>query len=278
MLEEYHGKLLFMWQKNRFFSASFCVTDHALTTCESCKTLFDNVYESDVESYDNERRSFLDSFPNLKENDYILEYLDKTHNEKIREIEKITNESDDNEDTTPEEPVVRDYHEVGPFTGEYLVYKIDGVRGRHIDVYEDKAVFTTRLTIGSLITHNATDGEKTIYYSDCIGIQYKPSRFTIGYLQLETASSSGNNKGNNFFDENSFTFDTSVISNEKMDEVANYVKGRIDEIKRGASKSTGNASGSFSAADELIKYKQLLDMGAITQDEFDAKKKQLLGL
>lgn len=33
-----------------------------------------------------------------------------------------------------------------------------------------------------------------------------------------------------------------------------------------------------SAADELLKFKQLLDMGAITQDEFDAKKKQLLGL
>lgn len=33
-----------------------------------------------------------------------------------------------------------------------------------------------------------------------------------------------------------------------------------------------------SAADELIKYKQLLDMGAISQDEFDAKKAELLGL
>ena len=29
---------------------------------------------------------------------------------------------------------------------------------------------------------------------------------------------------------------------------------------------------------ELQKYKQLLDSGVITQEEFDAKKKQLLGL
>lgn len=36
----------------------------------------------------------------------------------------------------------------------------------------------------------------------------------------------------------------------------------------------GNASG----AEELLKWKQLLDEGAITQQEFDAKKKQLLGL
>ena len=33
-----------------------------------------------------------------------------------------------------------------------------------------------------------------------------------------------------------------------------------------------------SSADELKKFKDLLDSGAITQEEFDAKKKQLLGL
>ena len=33
-----------------------------------------------------------------------------------------------------------------------------------------------------------------------------------------------------------------------------------------------------SSADELKKYKDLLDNGVITQEEFDAKKKQLLGL
>lgn len=33
-----------------------------------------------------------------------------------------------------------------------------------------------------------------------------------------------------------------------------------------------------SVADEILKFKQLLDMGALTQEEFDAKKKELLGL
>lgn len=33
-----------------------------------------------------------------------------------------------------------------------------------------------------------------------------------------------------------------------------------------------------SAADEILKFKQLLDSGIITQEEFDTKKKQLLGL
>lgn len=34
----------------------------------------------------------------------------------------------------------------------------------------------------------------------------------------------------------------------------------------------------FSTADEILKFKQLLDAGVLTQEEFDAKKKQLLGL
>lgn len=33
-----------------------------------------------------------------------------------------------------------------------------------------------------------------------------------------------------------------------------------------------------SSADEIRKYKELLDSGVVTQEEFDAKKKQLLGL
>ena len=34
----------------------------------------------------------------------------------------------------------------------------------------------------------------------------------------------------------------------------------------------------ISSADEIKKYKELLDSGIITQEEFDLKKKQLLGL
>lgn len=49
----------------------------------------------------------------------------------------------------------------------------------------------------------------------------------------------------------------------------------LDEVK---SKSVSGAAIQNSPADEIIKYKQLLDAGAITQEEFEAKKKQLLNL
>lgn len=157
------------------------------------------------------------------------------------------------------------------------VYSIDGIRGRHIDIYENKCMIKTKVTIGSLITSNATDGEKTIYYRDCIGIQFKPSKLAIGYLQFETASGMMNNKGSNFFGENTFTFDQTVISNQKMEEVANYVRSRIDKIKSADDKPPTIVN-SVSPAEEILKMKELLDLGIISQEEFDLKKKQLLGL
>ena len=51
------------------------------------------------------------------------------------------------------------------------------------------------------------------------------------------------------------------------------------EIIADSNKTAGAAVvASTSDADELMKFKQLLDAGVITQEEFDAKKKQLLGL
>ena len=43
-------------------------------------------------------------------------------------------------------------------------------------------------------------------------------------------------------------------------------------------KEVENAIPVFSAADEILKFKNLLDMGVLTQEEFDKKKAELLGL
>ena len=50
------------------------------------------------------------------------------------------------------------------------------------------------------------------------------------------------------------------------------------ELEQQKSAPTTVQTSSPSVADEIMKFKQLLDCGAITQEEFDAKKKQLLGL
>ena len=52
---------------------------------------------------------------------------------------------------------------------------------------------------------------------------------------------------------------------------------KVEPEKAGEESSTVHSVG-FSCADEILKYKELMDDGIITQEEFDAKKKQLLGL
>lgn len=185
--------------------------------------------------------------------DYIL-----TH-EKLEEVEKAL------------------VNMTSPHPSSDIVYSVDGVRGRHLDVYEDKCVIKTKAGVGSFLTGNAFDGEKTIYYSDCIGVQFKRSGMQIGYLQLETASSTMNNRKNNFFNENSFTFDKAKVSNERMEKIADFVKKKVEEYKQGKNTAT-IINSAPSDADELMKFKNLLDMGIITQEEFDTKKKQILGL
>lgn len=160
-----------------------------------------------------------------------------------------------------------------------LIYNLTGCRGRSLRVYENKCIFKVSITVGSILTQNATDGEKTIYYSDVIGVQFKPSGLAIGYLQLETASSSGNNKTSNFFNENSFTYEPQNITNEEMEKVVAYIRERVEACKEAKNNPVIAAPvAAVSVADEIKKFKELLDMGAITQEEFDAKKKQLLSL
>lgn len=52
----------------------------------------------------------------------------------------------------------------------------------------------------------------------------------------------------------------------------------INKVTVKGSGSAESLSESVSAADELLKWKKLLDAGAVTQEEYEAKKKQLLAL
>ena len=61
--------------------------------------------------------------------------------------------------------------------------------------------------------------------------------------------------------------------NDKMIEIKNYIQQRVIEI---GMQSEFEEKKRRSAADELMKLKQLLDMGVITKEEFEGQKKKLL--
>lgn len=113
-----------------------------------------------------------------------------------------------------------------------FLFRIRGARGRVLEVYNNKCIIQTKVTLGSVITGNASDGEKTIFYPDCTAIQFKLSRALIGYLQLETPSMQMNNTKSNFFSENTFTFE-GTDKNELMSEVYYFVSDLVGAAKYG---------------------------------------------
>lgn len=68
------------------------------------------------------------------------------------------------------------------------------------------------------------------------------------------------------------------VSNITVSFFADTVNKEIELYKQAKNNRSNQVVNPISVADELIKYKQLLDMDALTQEEFDAKKKELLGL
>ena len=78
-------------------------------------------------------------------------------------------------------------------------------------------------------------------------------------------------------------------SMEKIAELESFLKEKIavyrtakvkpseeDNIPAARVPENNGTAPAISVADELFKLKQLLDMGVLTQDEFDAQKKKLL--
>lgn len=151
--------------------------------------------------------------------------------------------------------------------------------GKILDVYENKVVFTSTQSTSTVVTGlvfgtSMTQGEKTIYYKDAIGVQYKPSSIADGYIQVETAAGGVSSSSSQYSGENSIQF-SGKQSNEDAEIIVSYIRKQIEDIKNAP---VGSVVQQLSPAEELKKFKDLLELGVITQEEFDAKKKQLLGL
>ena len=74
---------------------------------------------------------------------------------------------------------------------------------------------------------------------------------------------------------------TELISFSAAKKEVIRLSGMIEKALAGIRESTSNETSNIAniyPVDEIKKYKELLDSGIITQEDFDAKKKQLLGL
>lgn len=118
----------------------------------------------------------------------------------------------------------------------------------------------------------ATPGIKTINYIDCEDIKLMKHNTDreecIGAIKFLLNSS----KEYNFF----YSYNNSSAKN--VCTTINELVGQIKAEQQANERTKSNLVGDSTVADEILKFKELLDVGAITQEEFDAKKKQLLNL
>ena len=143
--------------------------------------------------------------------------------------------------------------------------------GKYEIVLEGKFISITAKGIMNSINKGFT-GTKKICLDNVTGVQYKKPGLTNGYLQIILMGSLEAKGGvfNAVQDENTISF--AKKDNEQILEIKGYIENYIEN------KNNYRSQNISSDADELMKFKKLLDMGAITEEEYENKKEQILKL
>jgi len=152
-----------------------------------------------------------------------------------------------------------------------LLYELKGVNGQ-LELYEDRIIIRRKGFL-SKMTQGFFKGEKTIYINQITAIQVRPGTLlTNGYIQITVPGGLESKKG--LFD--AVEDENTVMFVKKDNELVYQIKAKIEELM--SRQHTGYTTNQISSADEIRKYRELLDEGIITKEEFEQKKKQLLGL
>lgn len=147
-------------------------------------------------------------------------------------------------------------------------------QGGALLVFESK-VRISRSGCLSFMRHGAK-GDKDIPISSITAIQLKEPGLTgSGYLQFNLSGGETSTGGvlDAAEDEN-----TVMLKNQKQYKKAKEAKQTIEKLMQERESTGGNGGDtSLSDAEELEKYHDLLEKGAITEEEFEHKKKEIFG-
>lgn len=124
---------------------------------------------------------------------------------------------------------------------------------------------------GFLLGGGMLRGDKTIPYKSIVAVQLKKAGMLAGYIQLTLTGGSEAKAGvfQSTKDENSINFHASGGNNDKFEEAKRLIEERI---------SADSNTPQNNPLNDLEKLAELKDKGIITDEEFQQKKKQILGL
>ncbi len=153
-----------------------------------------------------------------------------------------------------------------------IVFKANGRNGS-IELYENRLIIKKKL---SGLKRMLTSGDKEIFLDNIKNMNFKSANsMTWGFIQFETPQNTKKlSKGSLMSSPND---DYSVNFSKKQQTEFDQLKSEINGLRNG-SKSQTIIQNPKSDADELEKLAGLKEKGILTQEEFDQKKKQILGL
>lgn len=160
------------------------------------------------------------------------------------------------------------------------------VKGRNgiVSAFEDRIEISRKNVVGFLT--QGIKADRIIHYRDMTSIETKrPSFVTNGYIQFiinpelsvkQKVSIVSGTTTESMKDPNAVIFTAMQKKTAKeFDELKEYVLSRLDFYNNQQQNVDSHSANGF---DDLTKLKELLDQGVITQEDFDAKKKQILGI
>ena len=145
--------------------------------------------------------------------------------------------------------------------------------GKYEIIIKDNFISITQSGFKNMLNKGIV-GTKNIDMNNITAVQYKAPGMTTGYMQLALLGSQEVKGGvmGAVKDENTILF---TKKEEKMVlEIKEYIENFISNKNKHNEKNDNNSG--ISIADEILKFKQLLDAGAITQEEFEKQKNILL--
>ena len=151
-------------------------------------------------------------------------------------------------------------------------FVLEGFKGV-LKVYEDRVEINK--TGSGFITGNSL---KTLPIANIVSVSLTPSTvWARGFIEFTVpGGKDSKNIEQAMRNENALPL-AAAGQNEMAMQIKSYIEQQIlhNVSNRGGATIINQGT---SSADELKKYKELLDQGVITEEEFEAKKKQLLGL
>lgn len=155
-----------------------------------------------------------------------------------------------------------------------ILYEERSINGQRLKVYEDGVVLLER----GMKSEDLAPDYRTFYYDEITAIEFKNCGWLKGYMDFKLKGSERRLKELNAGIASSTLFEFSRASlpenrllAQKMEKINMFIQLKIQGEQ--AKKAVEPVA---SVADEIVKFKQLLDQGILTQEEFDKKKKELL--